>query len=339
MNSKRILSLALSGLFCSRSFAQTQDIDKELTDLAGRLAAPITDSAKKKVTVIDFTDLDGTSSELGKYIADQLTVDMVMAKHDFSMLDRANLKSILDEHSLTAKGLVDPKNAKQLGQFAGVDAIVLGSIVPRAHSVSLTARIITTDTAEIVGAAKAEFALDDNVRQLISHAGNAPSSDDETRDSDKPVAKLVKQFPTGLRVEVLSLRIVNGKEYLLSMNISDKNSRAGHIAFDGNFWLGRTFLKSTLTDSQGYEFHAQSYDVTGVVVAGSSNGRANFDQVTPLKADEPVAATIKFTAADGRNASQGICTLQLGILSYADNGHGTYFNPVVRNVVGTITAE
>jgi len=42
-----------------------------------------------------------------------------MSKRDFSVLDRANLNSILAEHKLTAKGLVDPENAKKLGMFSG----------------------------------------------------------------------------------------------------------------------------------------------------------------------------------------------------------------------------
>jgi len=69
---------------------------------------------KKKVTVLDFTDLQGGASELGKYIAEQLTVNLVMGKREFSVLDRANLKSILAEHKLTSTGLVDPENAKKL---------------------------------------------------------------------------------------------------------------------------------------------------------------------------------------------------------------------------------
>src|SRR5215468_7972996 len=102
-------------------------MDNELSVLAEKLAVPIKEHGKKKVTVIDFTDLQGGSSELGRYIAEQLTVNLVMAKRDFAVLDRANLKSILAEHKLTASGLVDPENAKKLGMFAGVDALILGN--------------------------------------------------------------------------------------------------------------------------------------------------------------------------------------------------------------------
>jgi curli biogenesis system outer membrane secretion channel CsgG len=170
MKSLRLLTAVLCIASCSHAFAEVQDIDKELSDLSERLALPIKDHGKTKVAVIDFANLDGSSAgELGKYIAEQLTVDFVMGKRDFSVLDRANLRNILAEHKLTSQGLVDPDNAKKLGQFAGVDALILGTIIPKGtHTVSLTAKIITTDTAEVIGAARAEFKADDTVQQLES---------------------------------------------------------------------------------------------------------------------------------------------------------------------------
>src|SRR5258708_26166430 len=102
MKPSRTITVILCVLSCSYALAQTQDIDKELSTLAEKLAPSITEHGKKKIAVIDFTDLQGVSSELGKYIAEQLTVNLVMGKRDFSVLDRANLKSILAEHKLTA---------------------------------------------------------------------------------------------------------------------------------------------------------------------------------------------------------------------------------------------
>ncbi len=131
MNPIRLITISMCIFLCGQAHAQAQDIDTELSNLAGKLATQVNDHGKKKVAVLDFTDLQGGSSELGKYIAEQLTVNLVMGKRDFSVLDRANLKSILAEHKLTATGLVDPENAKKLGMFAGVDALILGTIIPK----------------------------------------------------------------------------------------------------------------------------------------------------------------------------------------------------------------
>lgn len=175
MNLIRIITAALCFAFCSLSLGQAQEMDQELAAMATKLATFTKENGKKKVTVLDFTDLQGGSSELGKYVAEQLTVNLVILKKDFAVLDRANREKILAEHKLTATGLVDPANAKKLGQFAGVDALILGTIVSKAQKVSVTAKIITTDTAEIVGAAKTEFLSDDSVQKLLSQA--APTDD------------------------------------------------------------------------------------------------------------------------------------------------------------------
>src|ERR1039457_5064593 len=100
MKSHRIVAIVLALCVCTSVLAQ--DMDTELTRLTGELSGQIKDHGSKKVTVLDFTDLDGNPSEIGKYVADQLTVDFVMRKRVFSILDRANLKRIMDEHKLTA---------------------------------------------------------------------------------------------------------------------------------------------------------------------------------------------------------------------------------------------
>ena len=208
MNPLRAITVILCLLLGGHALAQSQDIDTELAKLSDKLVTQIKDQGKKKVAVIDFTDLQGGSSELGKYIAEQLTVNLVMGKRDFSVLDRANLKSVLAEHKLTATGLIDPETAKKLGMFAGVDALILGTIIPKGQNTSINAKIITTDTAEIVGAARAEFKVDNTVQQLASKPATESNAGGNSVDLNNDVAKVVKSFGD-LRVELLSLQIVS----------------------------------------------------------------------------------------------------------------------------------
>ncbi len=204
MNLHRILIAILCSVLCGRALAQ--DMDTELASLTEKLATAIKDQGKKKIAVIDFADLQGGTSELGKYIAEQMNVDFVMAKRDFSVLDRANLKSILAEHKLTSKGLIDPDNAKKLGMFAGVDALILGTIIPKGQNISLTAKIITTDTAEIVGAGRAQFKADANVQQLMSQQAATTSGGNSTGSSDNDAAKVIED-----RLEMIPGNSANGK--------------------------------------------------------------------------------------------------------------------------------
>lgn len=257
-----ILGIALAG----QAIAETQDIDKELADLTEKLAKPITERQKAKIAVIDFTDLEGNpKGELGKYIAEQLTVNFVTTKRSFAVLDRANLKKILAEHKLTAQGLVDPENAKKLGQFAGVDALVIGTIIPKAtKTVSLTAKIITTDTAEVAGAARAEFKIDETVQDLMAKAVQVENNTEASGSGATQQPAAPKLFGD-LIGKVQSIKLLPGDNVygaasttLIITNTSATTTYG--VAFEAD-----PYKNLHLTNKRGDEF--QSIELKGVGTA------------------------------------------------------------------------
>lgn len=280
MNPKRIITGFLCILLSGHALAQVQDMDKELSDLATKLAASINDNGKKKVTVLDFTDLQGGSSELGKYIAEELTVDLVMVKKDFSVLDRANLRKILAEHKLTATGLVDPENAKKLGMFAGVDALILGTVTPKNQKINLTAKIITTDTAEIVGAAKAEFKADEAVQKLLAQPAKGDDTTGASESSSPSTPPAAKPFGD-LQVKVESLKVVSSGNYMLGrLTLIITNTSASQtlgVAINPSI-----YQNFNLSNSRGDEFKAT--EVTGIDTAydeGYNNFRGSLTDILP----------------------------------------------------------
>jgi len=341
MKPQRFLAAILCLFLCGNTLAQ--DIDTELSKLADNLSGQIKEQGKKKVTVLDFTDLQGGSSELGKYIAEQLTVDLVMDRKDFSVLDRANLKSILAEHKLTATGLVDPDTAKKLGQFAGVDAIILGTITPKDQNIALTAKIITTDTAEIIGAAKAAFKTDSTIQQLqstaatennvLSAGGGADLSD------DKP--KVVKKFGD-LCVELQSLKIVNAGWYLLTLNLTNRSaSRSLWVA------LSTTHLGSSVTsllDPNGNIFGKSmtkgiSFAQVHVQYAYGGAMQEYFNPAMEIRPGDSATAMIAFSSSEGRSPSPGVCTLQLEFFLGEDFISGRARHTTTPNLVTKFEAK
>jgi curli biogenesis system outer membrane secretion channel CsgG len=320
MSPSRIIIALLCFVLGGRALAQ--DIDTELANLTEKLATQITDQGKKKIAVIDFTDLQGGTSELGKYIAEQMNVDFVLNKRSFSVLDRANLKSILDEHKLTASGLVDPDNAKKLGQFAGVDALIMGTIVPKGQNISITAKIVTTDTAEIIGAGRAQFSQDTNVQQLASQQSATPSSGGGASSLDKDAAKVTKKLGD-LSVGLQSLQLVNGgRQYVLTMTLANISAKKSiWVAMSGGM-VGHAH--QTVTDPNGYEFVNADRDVTGVASTFFQYPANAFTQATEIKPGDSTEVTIAFHSLQSRNATTGQCKVQLGFLTGDDfnNGYG-----------------
>ncbi len=335
----RIFTAVLLFVLYGQDLVRGQDMDTEISALATNLASAIKSQGKKKVAVIDFTDLEGNSSDLGKYVAEQLTVDLVIVRRDFSVLDRGNLRKILAEHKLTATGLVDPDNAKMLGQFAGVDAIILGTLTSKKQSVTATAKIITTDTAEIVGAAKTQFKADDTVQQLATKAApDAPSNSGDPSSDDKPkVAKTIGD----LRVELPSLKMVDSRQLLLSMNLVNLNSnRSIFVALNGDMM---NTPQAALRDDAGAEFASGPYDrgvsgVPSVMYSQYGYQGPGFSKAVEIRPGDSIAATVKFFSRNGRVAEPKQYSVQMEfIISYDfSNGFG---RGTVNNFSAKIKAE
>jgi curli biogenesis system outer membrane secretion channel CsgG len=144
---------------------------------------------KKRVAVMNFDystvhsvvmGLWGADQDIGKGIADML-VDKLVNDGQYSVIERKALDKILAEQNFSNSDRADPTSAAKLGKVLGVDAIIIGSItqfgrddkktgiggggfsrfggkvglggVEKRESkaeVAITARMINTETAEIL---------------------------------------------------------------------------------------------------------------------------------------------------------------------------------------------
>jgi len=242
---------------------------------------------KKKVAILDFSDLSGTQSQLGRYIAEELSVHLVEKRLDFSVMDRANLKTILAEHKLTIEGLIEPENAKKLGQFSGVDAIILGSATEINNGTSITVKIIATDTAEIVGAAKTQVpgVITFNNSSGISQGVPIPSEVKNSQvnsqiTSEKPSTDTFQRFDE-LELQFVGLRLL-GRElssYKIKVDLTLKNTSTEatlYVALKASSSLTGSFI-----DSENNSYEAYSSEIKGIGWGYNSN--ASWTEIDPGK--------------------------------------------------------
>ncbi|MGQ0815939.1 MAG: CsgG/HfaB family protein, partial [Gemmatimonadota bacterium] len=100
----------------------------EINRVAPTLAKAIAASGAKTVAVADFTDLQGRVTELGRHLAEELSVALVNTEMGLRVVDRGHIRALLDEHKLAAQGIIDPSTAAELGRIAGVEILLTGSI-------------------------------------------------------------------------------------------------------------------------------------------------------------------------------------------------------------------
>jgi TolB-like protein len=275
-------------------------LDKETAGLAERIGRALVAKGKKKVAVTDFVDLQGRPTELGRFLAEQLSVELVNAP-GISVMDRANLRSILAEHKLSEEGLVNPETAKQLGQFAGVDVILIGTVTSLDANVAVTVKAVSTDTAEIVAASKVTFLKTREIQQLSVHGvSGTTSAVSSGNTSSMETAALAAKDLGDLRVTLKSIqriKIASARGppdgLCCVVEFTNRNLREP-LLFAANGWkLNNTFdtasARSQLTDS------------AGIVWEISELGGLSVVHVVDLGSPSAIAEAIMY----GRDVSSG----------------------------------
>lgn len=164
---KMFLTVLMTMLFLASNSTPSFAYEQELRILSASMADNISKAGKKRIAVVDFTDLQGNITELGRFIAEELSVDLINTAKGFEVIDRNHLNRILAEHKLSVSGIVDQKTVQKLGQIAGVDALITGSITPLERSIRVVCKVIATDTARVISAAKGDIEKTKAIEELF----------------------------------------------------------------------------------------------------------------------------------------------------------------------------
>ena len=108
-----------------------------------------------------------------------------MATGNYKVIERLLLNKAIAEHKLRLQGIVDPKSAKELGKILGVDAIVSGTIADRGDSSRVNARLISTETGEVLSAAAVMVRRDKEAA-----VGGGQKEERATDDRKRPEGKI-----------------------------------------------------------------------------------------------------------------------------------------------------
>ena len=261
-------------LICGSLFELSAQ-DKDVRALASTLADGLSKSSKKSVAVVDFNDLQGNVTELGRYLAEQLSVALATSNKGIEVVDRTHLKTLLQQNKLGSSGIIDPATARKLGQIAGVDVLVTGTLTPFSDSVQLAVKALDAATAHIVTAATADIAKTKAIEELLGRS--VPGGGRSGSGSTPAVAPSVqKQTVKGLELELTACRhrgdkmicelrvknLLEDHEYLLLGPAYETVSRA--VDERGNMYPAD---QVQLGDKTGVQFAATVLP-SGVSVAG-----------------------------------------------------------------------
>jgi len=208
-------------------------------------SAQVPAAAKKRVAVFDFDNagvtggaqmifFQTTAPNVGKQVADLLVTRLVQGGKT-SVIERAALDRLIAEQNLSNSDRADPVTAAKIGRILGVDGIILGSITHYDYDdkttggggasplgafgrssmstkhdirarVQIDARIVSTDTAEVLGAVqgmgdvtKKGVKVDiRDTRNVMNGGGPGNNNPIMTEAVDKAIAELSGQIEAAL---------------------------------------------------------------------------------------------------------------------------------------------
>ncbi|HKZ56505.1 MAG TPA: CsgG/HfaB family protein, partial [Thermodesulfovibrionales bacterium] len=95
--------------------AQDMSLEQGLDTIADQISESVTSVKIKNVAVMDFNDLQGNVTLLGRFIEEELVTRLFQA-NQFKVIERSLLENALGELKFNLSDLVDPSVAKQLGR-------------------------------------------------------------------------------------------------------------------------------------------------------------------------------------------------------------------------------
>ncbi|KMP10290.1 hypothetical protein UZ36_08065 [Candidatus Nitromaritima sp. SCGC AAA799-C22] len=235
---KLFLTIVLTIFFLNLSYPPVfaaADLEEGIVELAQKISKNMTDKQRRKIAIIEFSDLDGNVTSFGQYLAEKLITQLFIDNPGgFEVVERRQLMKVLSEQKLTMTGLLDAQAMEKVGQILGIDAIVTGSITDLGNQVDVNARLIGVDTARVFAVAATKIPKVGTVKSLIEKMATpvqtfAPPSGPGTTGVSKSVARIappkvgipLQDFPE-FRVEAEALQVTKDNDVFLFLKYINK---------------------------------------------------------------------------------------------------------------------
>ncbi len=260
-------------LLFSALTASAQDLRTGVEQLADRIAKAAPEGKQLRVAVADFPDLQGVTSDLGRYIASRLTTRLAQNREKFFVVERQRLNQVLAELKFSMSDLVDPAKAKQLGKMVGVEAIVVGTVSDLGNQVDIDARMIEIETNRLLLGATVTISKDPTVTALLERgrvavvtAPSPPEQPPQVAVAPAPQPKALRRFEqAGFVIEFKGCKLSGGT---VTCDLTVTNMTEDLREF--KLWAHYYDPPSLLYDDLGNEYLAQ-----GVTLGPKSGNRVS----------------------------------------------------------------
>lgn len=281
------LLIILAGMLARANSVSAQDVRTGVEQLAGQIIKGAPEGRQIRVAVVDFPNLQGITSDLGRYIANRLTTRLAQSPK-FFVIERQRLGQILAELKFSMSDLVDPAKAKQLGRMFGVEAIVVGTVSDLGNQVDIDARIIEIEVNRMLLGATVTISKDPTVTALLESgmqkpftAPISPGRPPAVGTAAVPQPKELQRVEVGDFVFELKGCKISGATGTCDLTITNMTQDLRRFAL-----YGKHYRQILLYDDLGNEYEAQR------VSLGNKSGEQLVEHA--LAPQVPVPASVVF---------------------------------------------
>ena len=183
-------------------------------------AATPRDEKKTEVypaAVLPFQERGREVTGEGSKVSDLLFAKLA-ADPGLMLVDREDIKKLLEEQELNLSGIVNPEQATKAGQLTGAKLLITGSVLQVENNVYLVAKIIGTETSRVLGAS-VKGGLRDDLGALVEELGQQISKT-VTQRADELVAKPLLRED---RIAALKRKLGESKRPALLVEIPERH--------------------------------------------------------------------------------------------------------------------
>lgn len=180
----------------------------------------------KRLTVAEFTTIDGGESDIGKLIAEKITTKLSQVG-ELRVIERKQLNKILAEQKLSLSDIT-AEEEKEVGQILNVDAIISGTIAYLDEYVEINARMIDVTTGEIYCAInhKEKFDLKtERMAQLPASQQRLINQEVQKRETERRQNPELFSLRENLRKQLLVIKRQNHRQYKQVLRSIQKTER------------------------------------------------------------------------------------------------------------------
>lgn len=262
-------------------------LDEGIDDIAEQITSSFPGSKTTTVAIVDFNDLQGKVTMLGRYMSEELITRLFQARR-FKVIERSLLEKALGELHFNATDLVDPDAAQQLGKVIGAEALVTGTLTDLGRLIKVNGRVIKVETGEVLGAAGTQIiktmSVEDMMKNVLVPAKGQKSGQKSPGEISKDTQATFKKGGQPLQ-QMENDFLFELENCEVSFQIATCHFSVINKSNDRNFAVGRPNSWSPISrvfDDTGNEYHASNYRL-----ANKSGGRIGSLLVseTPVKLD------------------------------------------------------